>query len=189
MIDALNLVYKSPEARPFAEYPLSIRTPDEASQQCYQLIYRDLTKFDFRIGAPNRMTPESSYDLYVAALTNAINCIHRAGVIHVDLYLSNVMWRMLNGEVEIKIIDWDASHCLNEGAFVGYVEDALNAYLGSRNVSFGPQHDLLYIAVLSLEKEKYKEHWERLASTDKEVIDDAFRYLLQEVLDDTHSKR
>jgi len=95
MIDALNMVYTTPSLAPSR----SIRCLFVhliASDGCYQLIYRDLTKLGFRIGAPNRITNEDVYDLYVKALTAAVDSIHRAGVIHVDLFLSNVKW--LNSE-------------------------------------------------------------------------------------------
>lgn len=184
MIDALNMVYASRDARSFAEYPLSIRTPDGASGGCYQIIYRDLTKLGFQIGAPNRITNEQVFDLYTTALTAAVDSIHRAGVIHVDLYLSNVMWKYNadHNEVEIKIIDWDASHCLDEGKFVGNVETALVKYLGAAHVHFGPEHDLLYLKVLNLEKDEYSDLWECLASAEKYEIDGAFRELLDVVL-------
>lgn len=184
MIDALNLVYKSPESRSFAEYPLSIRTPDDASDDCYQIIYRDLTKLGFRIGAPNRIENEDLFDLYATALTAAVESIHNAGVIHVDLYLSNVMW-LHNAEaglMEIKLIDWDASHCLDEGKFTDNIETALNAYLGDEHVNFGPEHDRLYLKVLCLEKDMYSEQWRNLAENEKETVDRAFRELLEIVL-------
>ena len=184
MIDVLNLVYSSPIARQFAEYPLSIRTPDEASDGCYQIIYRDLTKMGFLIGAPDRMTNETVYNLYVRALTDAVESIHRAGVIHVDLYLSNVMWRYNKGNsvVEIKIIDWDAAHCIDEEKFVDKVEKSLNEYLGRENVNFGVQHDRLYLAVLSLGRDKGADQWQSLASGIKANVDTAFRVLLGIVL-------
>ena len=41
-----------------------------------------------------------------------------AGVVHLDLYLSNIMWRELeSGEIELKIIDWDAAHFITESLF------------------------------------------------------------------------
>ena len=182
MIDVLNLVYAPPESRPFAEYPLSIRTPDDVSDGCYQIIYRDLTNMGFRIGAPDRITHEH---IYVVALTDAINCIHRAEVIHVDLYLSNVMWlyNKQDGMVEIKIIEWNASHCLNEGIFVDNVEKSLIKYLGKEHVHFGAMHDNLNLSVLSLDKEKYSMQWQCLANKQKDVIDAAFQELLKIVLE------
>ena len=41
-----------------------------------------------------------------------------AGVVHLDLYLSNIMWKELeSGEIELKIIDWDAAHFITESLF------------------------------------------------------------------------
>jgi hypothetical protein len=177
MIDALNLVYAS-DARQFAEYPLSIRTPDASSNDCYQIIYRDLTKLGFRIGVPNRSTNGLVYDLYVKALTDAVTKIHSAGVIHVDLYFSNVMWRYVSDVMEIKIIDWDAAHCLDEEKFVDAVKRSLDDYLGGENVQFGVNHDLLYLSVLSLDINPYESLWESLASDQKRDVDAAFRELL-----------
>ena len=182
MIDALNRVYAS-DARQFAEYPLSIRTPDAASNDCYQIIYRDLTKLGFRIGIPDREKNENVYKLYVDALTCAVKRIHCAGVIHVDLYSSNIMWRCASGEVEIKIIDWDAAHCLDEGEFVAGMKPVLDDYIGEGLVQFGVDHDLLYLSVLSLDfNESNKELWEKLASDKKSEVDSAFRELLNTVI-------
>ena len=188
MIDALNLVYGNSEARRFAEYPLSIRSPDASSDGFYQIVYRDLTKVEFRIGAPNRIDGEDVFAIYVTALKDAVNSIHRAGVIHVDLYLSNVMWRFNaeSNEVEIKIIDWDASHCLDEEKFVDKVHAGLIDYLGCEHVKFGVDHDLLYLAVLDLDRDKYADQWQCLASNHKPDVDSAFRELLGVVLE-SHS--
>jgi len=45
--------------------------------------------------------------------------------------------------VEIKIIDWDTSHCLDEGEFVENVVRALIVYIGSEHLHFGVEHDRL----------------------------------------------
>jgi hypothetical protein len=180
MFEALNRLYVSEEARQFVEFPLSIRTPDENSFECYQIIYNDLTKEGFQIGAPDRSDDEDVFQAYRKQLIYAVECIHNAGVIHVDLYLSNVMWRKQDGGdgVDIKIIDWDVAHCLNESEFVPSVQSRLEDYLGARNVHFGISHDLLYLSPLSLDKDEYIDQWVELASGDKARIDEAFRYLL-----------
>ena len=36
-------------------------------------------------------------------------------MIHADAYLSNILYRVVDGSVEIKIIDWDTSHLIREG--------------------------------------------------------------------------
>jgi serine/threonine protein kinase len=181
LMTVLNLIYRDPAARSHVEYPLSIRSPDNASQNFYQIIYRNLVQAGYQIGAPNRMTDESLFDSYVAKLTQAINDIHKVGVIHVDLYLSNVMWRVIDStepSVDIKIIDWDASHALSRGDFHPNVKGKLVEYFGQGNVKFGVEHDLLYLGVLSLEKEEHAPLWQALSSNDKMTIDAAFRSLL-----------
>jgi serine/threonine protein kinase len=178
MVEALNLVYASRNARHVAEYPLSVRTPDETSNHCYELVYRKLV--DFRIGAPDRTTDSALYDVFAAALSAAVAAVNDAGVIHGDLYLSNVMWRPDDhGGVDIKIIDWDAAHCVDEGGFTPKVKAALDDYLTPEKVSFGREHDELYVSVLAVALlEEDALHWLNLASNDKEKVDTAFRWLL-----------
>jgi len=153
MIEALNLVYASPDARRFVEFPLSIRTPDNCSTHpCFELIYRDLAQLGFVTGAPNRITEEALYLKYCDRVDEAVAELHKAGVLHVDLYLSNIMFRRIDEatDVTIKIVDTDAMHCLKEKKFIPVVYRHLVNYLGPKNVEFGEKHDLLYISVLRL---------------------------------------
>jgi hypothetical protein len=183
MTEALNLIFMSPAARGFAEYPLAIRTPDTVSMSFWQIVYRDLTQSGYRIGAPNRLHEEELFQTYLKALKYAIRCIHKAGVIHVDLYLSNVMWLVQeDGSIDIKIIDWDAAHCLDEGRFVPTIELALEKYLGRGNVMFGRRHDQLYLSALSLSRDQFHDEWTGLASNDKAAVNQSYRYLLSEIL-------
>ena len=63
------------------------------------------------------MDPDG-FDLYRCKYRKSIESIHSAGVIHGDLFLSNVMYKIEeDNSVSIKIIDWDAAHCLSEGKF------------------------------------------------------------------------
>ena len=92
-----------------------------------------LPNLGFITGAPNRVTEEEVYNKYRDSLLVAVKAIGRAGVIHGDLYISNVMYKVLqlrrdSGEVasvEIKLVDWDAAHCLEEGQFSSKVEARL----------------------------------------------------------------
>ena len=61
-----------------------------------------------------------------------------------------VMWLYNEeiGVVEIKLIDWDTSHCRDEGKFVDNVEKSLINYLGE-HIHYGAKHYHLYLAVLS----------------------------------------
>jgi hypothetical protein len=191
MFEVLNKVYASESARGFAEYPLAIRTPDEGGGcRYYSLIYRDLTLLGYKIGTPNRVTEPDVFEAYRTELRRAVDAIHAAGVIHVDLYSSNVMFRVDNvgnssqtPVVSIKIIDWDGSHCLNEGHFAKKVEPRLSNFLGSKHLHFGIAHDINYVNTLFLEYiEDEKETWTDLASGDKTRMDGALKILLQAFL-------
>jgi hypothetical protein len=186
MIEALNLVYASPDARRFVEFPLSIRTPDTRGfNPFFELIYRDLVQLHFVTGAPNRITEPALYLKYCDGVDEAVTELHKAGVLHVDLFLSNIMF-CRNDEatdVTIKIVDTDAMHCLDEEDFVPEVFRGLQYYWGSRKVEFGVQHDLLYTSVLRLPFESEDaQQWQDLASGKKRLIDSANRYLLSKLL-------
>ena len=50
------------------------------------------------------------------ALRNALRCLHRAGVVHLDLFSANILWRRnggdpsgVNVEVALRLVDFDAS--------------------------------------------------------------------------------
>ena len=183
---ALNMVYKSRNARNIAEYPLSIRTPD-SEDDCYYLIYRNLNELGYRIGTPHRIDHPDLYKRFFEALTKAVGFVHDAGVIHVDLYASNVMWKASNNEVDIKIIDWDGAHVLAEGDFHQEVKSRLQLKLRGL-VRFGVHHDLLYISALDVDEDivghkAWARLWDNLASNDKALVDEAFNLLLERKLD------
>ena len=58
------------------------------------------------------------YDLYLVRLNEAVMKIHEAGVIHIDLYPSNILWRCQDDNIVIRIVDWDVAtlkgHSLTE---------------------------------------------------------------------------
>jgi serine/threonine protein kinase len=140
----------------------------------------------YMMGCPNRIDNPHVYALFKEALNIAVNMLHRAGVLHGDLYLSNVMWKQESDEkVCVKIVDWDAAHCLDEEKFVPKALVKLVDYLGKSNVQFGVGHDLLYLSVLDIDiNEANKDFWPSLASQDKDEIDGAFKNLLYIVLEE-----
>jgi serine/threonine protein kinase len=46
----------------------------------------------------------------------AMNAIHTQGVVHLDWYLSNFMWKIdsSTGKLEVKIIDFDSAHIIGD---------------------------------------------------------------------------
>lgn len=182
MFHSLSTVYNHPEARKYAEYPLSIRTPSDDCKY-YQIIYTNLSNFGYNIGAPNLFDDEELFDKYVKALKEAVRQIHDAGVLHCDLYLSNVMWKhnFLTDVVDIKLIDWDCSHTIKEKQFHRNAADRLREYLG-REAIFGVEHDNLYLKIFELNRDDYQQEWINLASNNKPLIDEAFYNLFSAVL-------
>ena len=71
---------------------------------------------DYKIGLPYT---QEQRKIYLEKLKSAIRAIHMAGVVHLDLYLSNIMWKELeSGKIELKIIDWDECSTLYGREFV-----------------------------------------------------------------------
>jgi hypothetical protein len=207
MSRALNVLYAVPELREYVVFPLALRTPDEIESKMsadrarrrspyHWLIYKDLTAEGYRIGTPNRLATcgRDVYKCYVAELRRIIEMVHSAGVLHCDLYPSNIMWKLSTSsssassaaaaaispgaepqQILIKIIDWDCAHCLSEGEFHPNVARALSEHSLKRCPRFHVQHDIDYIDVLDRDVRNTEEKiWSNLASNDKRLIDDAF---------------
>ena len=186
MIRCLNRIYNSP-ARCVAEYPISIRTPDilddwadTSGTSDYILVFTDLTKRGFSVGVPNRVANPGLYAAFLVELVRAVTAVHDAGVIHVDLYASNIMWKEeRDGSVCVKIIDWDTAHSLLEGAFATRVAEKLKEG-PCRTVpeAFGVDYDMHYLKIYQQDVEDNAELWVRLSSGNKQIIDSAFFELI-----------
>jgi hypothetical protein len=56
-----------------------------------------------------------SHARFLEDFLQVLGAVHEAGVVHMDLYVSNVFWRKLQtGGYEFRIIDWDAAMCRND---------------------------------------------------------------------------
>jgi hypothetical protein len=181
---ALTLLYEYEAAREFVVFPLSVRSPNQLdplvpeseTSNCYMIIYEDLTKLGYKMGTPNRLADEDLYQRFLVSLKLAVEAIHAAGVLHCDLYPSNIMWCDDGAStVSIKIIDWDCAHCLAEGAFCPRIAEALMEHKPTRPATFGIGHDWKYFNVLNSDIVAGDEGWwTDLASNDKLLVDKAF---------------
>ena len=187
----LTLLYRNEKTRGIPVFPLSVRSPHTAADN-YLIVYENLAAQGFRIGTPNRIADERQYQRYLSALRSAVEAIHEAGVVHTDLYPSNIMWRELAEEEEeeegeegenksktmaIRIIDWDCSHCLAEGSFNAAVKKSLRNHKPTRSATLGVEHDLRYLRVLQAPRghDAWEDDcWEALASNDANRINGAF---------------
>lgn len=69
---------------------------------------------EFKMGVPSN---KDLFALYLVKLKEAIKKIHAKGVIHIDLYPSNILWRVHEGtedKIVIRIVDWDAATFTND---------------------------------------------------------------------------
>ena len=99
------------------------------------LVFENLTYNDYVLGMPD----DKYCDKYIEKLKYVFKEIHECGVVHMDAYVSNFMHKVIDDEVDIKIIDWDACHFLND-EFSEDVCDRLSSvkppryHLFSRNI-------------------------------------------------------
>ena len=191
---ALNMLFALPELRKHVVFPLAVRSPDSAEdvsggasdESYFWLVYQDLRADGYCMGTPDRTKDPELYAKYIEELWRVVGLIHAAGVIHCDLYPSNIMWRALECPteiasasaslaVDIKIIDWDCSHCLGEREFYPAAAAVLEGHEGRRNAVFGIAHDEKYLEVLSADMiVGQEEFWSGLSSNNKELIDKSF---------------
>lgn len=100
----------SSRASPYVCFPFCVATGIEGATAgpagASALLFPNLKAAGFRCGLPDKIDLAR---MYVTALVAALRAIHGAGLIHGDVYISNVMWRLSGdgGSVDIKVIDWD----------------------------------------------------------------------------------
>jgi hypothetical protein len=106
---------KQSEAAKFINFPITIRSSEGKAKEA-AIVYDFL--INYRIGLPTDQEcdgkGEDTRGQILNALKTAVDAIHTAGVIHVDLYVSNWMWKLEDGKILIKLIDFDAAHAMNE---------------------------------------------------------------------------
>lgn len=146
----LNALFVKAEVRPHVVFPLAIRALVDFDDE-YMIIYEDLSREDYRIGCPDRTEDSNLFETFRDEFRRIMDLVHAAGVIHCDLYLSNVMWRkneIVENRVDVVIIDWDCAHCLTERKFCRKIAEALERHKPTRAAVFGTTFDNKYIDVL-----------------------------------------
>jgi len=136
MLRVLQKVMTSNAARPNVVAPITIRTADNRMHDA--LVFHDFVKQGFTIGLP---ADREQRKLYLQALREAADAVHRAGVVHLDLCPSNVLWKLVDGRIIIKIIDWDVAHSVNEPLAPKALERINNHRLTYRRKMAGLQGD------------------------------------------------
>jgi serine/threonine protein kinase len=109
----MSSLHRHSECRDVVLFPICVREYEDSIDHC-SIVFPKLGR-DYKIGLPDT---QEQRERYFEKLKSAIRAIHVAGVVHLDLYLSNVMWKELeSGEILLKIIDWDAAHFITASLF------------------------------------------------------------------------
>jgi hypothetical protein len=174
MFDVLARFHNT-SAQACVALPITIMTRVDGMHGGY-LVFPHLSRQGYRLGMP---TEKSQRLALVEAIRQAVRRIHEAGVVHVDLYFSNMMWRCDDeGHVMVMIIDWDAVHAVGE-PLLDSIRDCLSPdrilLLGMDKAPLlaTPELDLVFLDVL------FKHcHAEKLQVDDKGKLDLAFRNLV-----------
>jgi hypothetical protein len=106
MLGVLNLIRSDGEASSVSCLPISIMScRGNDGNAGGKLVFKNLATETYRIGLPDdaRLRRTLLVEFQAAARK-----IHSAGVVHLDFYPSNIMWKVQNDSVQVKIIDWDS---------------------------------------------------------------------------------
>ena len=168
MMEVFTALFEHEEARQHVVSPLAIRLPEAAPGSDHIIIFENLTneKHGYAMGVP----PFEHRDAFLELLEKIAGRFLEAGVVHGDLYPSNYMWRIENGQLEVKIIDWDTAHLLRERRFVdGYAEKLKRA---RHPTELADNHDMKYVNALRFLEEV---DWDlfRFVKDGQETVKDA----------------
>jgi hypothetical protein len=103
-------VYQKLEDVDEAVKPLAFSNLKEKEKvETKELIFPMLT--DFKMGVPSN---DAEFNLFVENLKVAIRNIHGCGIVHIDLYPSNILWKFDDENVTIRIVDWDVATVIGD---------------------------------------------------------------------------
>jgi hypothetical protein len=88
-------------------FPLCVR--EGALSEGHMLVFPRMS--NYRIGMPES---EPDQFAFIAAVRDAMDAFHEVGLVHMDFYPSNIMWKESAGKILVKIVDWDAVHSIGE---------------------------------------------------------------------------
>lgn len=116
----LQVLHADERCRNFVVFPYCVREyGDDVEESC--LVFPKLV--GYKVGLPKS---QGLLHSYLQLLEEAVAVFHSVGVVHLDLFVANIMWKPLGADaVELKIVDWDAAHFVWE-SFPKRVSKVLN---------------------------------------------------------------
>lgn len=107
----MGWLHKSEECRPYVLFPLCVREHGD-SRESTQIVFPKLPSSEYSIGLPSCVHLQASL---LVELSKALTAFHSAGIVHLDFYPSNLMWRKVSDNaVQLKVVDWDSAHFISE---------------------------------------------------------------------------
>eukprot|EP01031_Cornospumella_fuschlensis_P030751 gene30751-37155_t len=146
----MSRLHRDEQCRPYVLFPITVREYNDDAKQS-SIVYPKLT--DYNIGLP------ATADLrrqFLQQLKTAVAAFHHAGVAHLDLYLSNVMWRAGDLGLQIKVIDWDAAHFVDEPLYESAHERLSKAHPRKALCDISMVKDGVVSTAINVESEKIK---------------------------------
>ena len=113
------------------------------------LVFHNLLRQGYRMGVPE---VEGDYRLFLAALEALVHQVHACGVVHVDLYPSNIMWAKVDGTVRIRIVDWDAATFAGQpfpGSMLRRLEEEFHYVYVDESRTASPKSDAWNVFLMS----------------------------------------
>ncbi len=104
-------LHKDPVCKSYVVFPLCVREYEDNPKET-EILFPNLIQYGYKIGLPRDANQRQQY---LSELRKAVVAFHNVGVAHIDLYLSNIMWKVKeDGNFSLKVIDWDVAHFLEE---------------------------------------------------------------------------
>jgi len=149
---------------PYACLPMSVRLKGRSDSHD-AIIFEKLV--GYCIGFPH---DASDRRVLISEMEKAVADMHGKGVVHMDLYLSNFMWKKDGDAFRVKIIDFDSAHKLGEkltpATWARFLE--INSKFASLGVTANLNHDNHYMKML---KKKLDEESLRVAGQSESEAD------------------
>jgi hypothetical protein len=110
MFSVMELLWRSSDAtRASVLFPITFRCGHADGDDA--LVFEQLSSH--RIGLPADARTRARL---LEHIQSALHGFHQSGVVHMDFYPSNLMWKLsdADGSIDLQVIDWDAAHRVNE---------------------------------------------------------------------------
>ena len=177
-------IFEAPKDVEEAVKPFGYAKTLKGQQSAECLIFSKLDA-TFRMGVPQ---DKILFDGYLIALSNVVKRQHRARVVHVDLYPSNILWKDVDDSLIIRIIDWDAATFIGDAftAKIGnvFLSEEKKNYYWKPSLCAEPKCDAWFVYILSRLNEQERM---QMQSNDN-VVNRAYQSAVERLLKDAGSR-